>query len=89
MQTLAAYDHHRLMARVHGTKPVVTVGAAVVSEAVIAELDLALESHELVKINASDRPARKQMAELLALRTSPSLVHRVGHVVVLFRVYDA
>jgi len=53
----------------------------------VAEVDGALEHHELIKgkVAAEDREARDAMVEELARRAGAALVQRIGHTAVLFR----
>lgn len=71
----------------HDLKPVVMVGAKGVGPALLAELDQALELHELVKVRvaAGDREERDAMIESLVEPSEASLVARIGHVAVLYR----
>lgn len=71
----------------HSKKPVVLTGAAGVTEALLAEVDVALTRHELIKIrvNAADREERQAMIEAISGNTGAELVQRVGHVAVLYR----
>lgn len=71
----------------HALKPVVIVGDAGASDAVIAELEHSLEAHELLKVrvNAADREDRQALIERLCAATGAELVQRVGHVAVLYR----
>ena len=71
----------------HERKPVVLLGAAGASDAVIDEVDQALRAHELVKvrIRAEDRTARELTLQTLCRRTGGELVQRIGHVAVLYR----
>jgi RNA-binding protein len=68
-------------------KPVVSVGAAGVSEGVLTELDLALHQHELVKLRiaADDREQRKELIDSLCRQANAELIQRIGHTAVLFR----
>ena len=72
-----------LRQQAHALKPVVIVGDAGASDAVVAELDHSLEAHELLKVrvNAGDRELREALIEA----TGAELVQRVGHVAVLYR----
>ena len=65
----------------------VTVGAAGLSPAVVAETDAALEAHQLLKVKlpAADRSARQELAEALCTQTGATLVQTVGRVAVLYR----
>lgn len=71
----------------HALNPVVWVGQAGLSEAVLAEADQALTTHELIKVKLSvgDRTERDGMAERLCARTAAELVQHIGHVVVVYR----
>jgi RNA-binding protein len=77
--------HLRTLA--HALKPVILVGAKGVTDAVVAELDLALARHELVKVRLAgdDRQARGTGASDLAARTRSEVVQRVGKTVSLYR----
>jgi RNA-binding protein len=71
----------------HRMSPIVMLGNAGLTDAVVAELDRALTDHELVKVNArvGERDARNEALALLASRTTSELVQRVGHVGVFYR----
>jgi len=66
---------------------VVIVGQAGLTDPVLAEVGLALDSHELikVKVNAADRDARAGLVERLTSETGAELIQRVGQMAVLFR----
>lgn len=78
---------HKLRARAHPLKPVVIVGQAGVTEAVLNEIDLALDHHELIKvrINGEDRDSRKAMCAAIVEAARATLVQQIGHVVSLYR----
>jgi RNA-binding protein len=71
----------------HDLKPVVLVGAKGVTPAVLAELELALEQHELIKVRvaASDRDERDGWIDQLLEGSDASLAGRIGHVAILYR----
>ncbi len=71
----------------HALKPVVIVGQHGLTEGVFNEIDLSLETHELLKVrlNAGDRDERQSMVTLICDKTHSELVQRIGHVAVLFR----
>jgi RNA-binding protein len=58
-----------------------------VTDALIAEVDQALEHHELIKVKvaAEDRDARDAMIGDIAERVGAALVQRIGHTAVLYR----
>jgi RNA-binding protein len=80
-------ERTQLKARAHHLKPIVRVGQAGLSEALIAELERVLTDHELIKvrIDSDDRQAREAAAGEICVRTGSALVQRVGKVLVLWR----
>ena len=71
----------------HDLKPIVMVGAKGVTAPLVAELDLALEQHELVKVKvaAEDRETRDAWIAELAEQSGAGLVSRIGHTAILYR----
>ena len=76
-----------LKARSHPLEPVVHIGAAGASDAVIAEVDRSLAAHGLIKVRlaGADRDARRSLTETLCARTGAVAVQSVGRVLVLWR----
>lgn len=76
-----------LRGQAHDLKALLQVGGKGLTDAVVAEVDGALEHHELIKVKvaAADREARDAMIATLARRSDAALVQRVGHVAVLYR----
>ena len=87
MGKLLGKQRRALRARAHHLNPVVSVGAAGVSDGVLAELDIALDEHELVKIRiaADDREQRKKLIDTLCTGANAELIQRIGHTAVLYR----
>lgn len=71
----------------HDLKPVLLVGDAGASEAVVRECDVALGHHELikVKVRGADRRGRDAIIDTLAAKTGAEVVQRIGHVALLYR----
>ena len=71
----------------HPLNPIVMLGNAGLTDAVVAELERALTDHELVKVSArvGDREVRNGALATLASRTTSELVQRIGHVGVFYR----
>ena len=84
---LSGKDKRALRARAHHLQAVVSVGAAGASESLIAELERALDDHELVKLRiaADDRDDRAKLIETLCRETGAELVQRIGHTATLYR----
>ena len=86
-QAISAAQKRYLRGLAHALKPVILVGGKGVTDAVLAELGLALERHELlkVKVAAEDRDTRDAWIAELATRSGAALVQRVGHTATLYR----
>lgn len=71
----------------HALKPVVWLGQHGLTDAVMAEVEAALNAHELIKIKipGEDRDARKASAADIAARAQAELVQIVGHVATFYR----
>jgi RNA-binding protein len=84
---LSERQRRHLRGLAHALHPVIRLGSAGLTEAVVRETDRALTDHELIKVKApgGDREARDAIFEELAGRTASSLVHRIGNVAVLYR----
>ena len=76
-----------LKGRAHALEPIVQVGQAGLTDAVVAEADKALKAHELIKVRVggADRNERTDMIEQLCARTDAAAVQSVGKIVVLWR----
>lgn len=71
----------------HDLKPVVMVGDKGLTANVFEELDIALNSHELIKVRvrAEEREERDEMIKKITQKTGSVFVQRVGHIVTLFK----
>ena len=69
-----------LRAAAQTRKPVITVGAAGLSAAVMAEVELALAHHELLKIKlpAGDRALHQEMLDSICNQTGAEPVQTIG-----------
>lgn len=88
MRTPLTDPQKKLLRRLaHELKPVLLVGSAGVSDAVINEAEQALLAHELIKarVRAGDRDARDSAIDALTGSTGAALVQRIGNVAVLYR----
>lgn len=76
-----------LRGQAHDLKAMLQVGGKGVTDALLAEIDSALEHHELIKVKVAgeDRDARDAMIAQIAERTDAALVQRIGHTAVLYR----
>jgi len=78
-------SHLRSLA--HALKPVVMIGDKGLTDSVVNEINLALDSHELikVKVRAEDRESREQMINTITKKTAAERIQQIGHIVTLFR----
>jgi len=84
---LTASQNRFLRGQAHGLKAMLQVGGKGITDALVAEVDGALEHHELikVKIGGDDRDERAAIIDELAARTGAALVQKIGHVAILYR----
>ncbi len=82
-----ATDKKKFRAQAHGLKPVIMIGQAGLTPAVLAEIELALDTHELIKIKIrAEREERKQMSEKICSDTGAALIQMIGQIAVVYRV---
>jgi putative YhbY family RNA-binding protein len=76
-----------LKARAHHLEPVVRLGAAGLTEAVLKEIDRALTAHALIKIRlpGDDREDRVKTIERIADQLDAGRVAVIGKMLVLYR----
>ncbi len=76
-----------LKALAHHRKPVVHVGNAGVTPAVIREIELALGRHELIKIRLPgvERETRAEMLNKICAAAAAEAVQEIGRVAVIYR----
>jgi RNA-binding protein len=89
-EDLTSKQRQFLKGKAHSLSPVVRVGKAGLTPAVIEEAKTALRAHELVKVRleAEDGHDRREMADRLAEDTAAQIVARVGKVAVLYRARE-
>ena len=90
MSKKANWDIKQLRAIGHKLKPVVTIAGNGLTESVIAELDRALNDHELIKIKLAvgSREARAAVAAEVCERSGAEMVQSIGNVMVILRRTD-
>ena len=75
-----------LRALAHHRKVVVTLGQAGFTPAVQAEIEQALQRHELLKIKLSgDREARKQALGQICQATTAQPIQEIGRIAIIYR----
>ena len=71
----------------HSLSPVVMIGNNGLTENVLKEIELNLNSHELIKIQVAgdDRDARKLMYAEMCSKANATTVHHIGKQLVIYR----
>ncbi len=80
-------DKKKLRAEAHTLKPVVMIGQSGLTAAVLAEIELALNSHELIKVKIrAERDDRKLISEKICTDTGAELIQTIGQIAVIYRL---
>lgn len=71
----------------HSLKPVVLLGQHGLTEGVLAEIDIALAHHELIKVKVatSDRETKQLIFAAIVRETKAEKVQTLGHILTLYR----
>ena len=85
--SLSQAEQKFLRGRGHALKPVVIVGGAGLTDAVLTELEAALSHHELVKVSLriGNRERRDSLLDELLDRSKATLLQRIGNMALLYR----
>lgn len=91
MAALSPLERKGLKARAHHLNPVVLIGDAGLTPAVMREIDVALKSHELIKVRVTgdDRDTRVAAYETICSELGAEPVQHIGKLLVLFRAKPA
>ncbi len=74
----------------HTLNPVVMIGNNGLTDAVLKEIDVSLNAHELIKVQVAgdDRDLRKSLLTEIAEKTNAVAVHHIGKQLVFYRASD-
>ena len=80
-------DKKKLRAEAHTLNPVVMIGQSGLTAAVLAEIEQALSSHELIKVKIrAERDERKVISEKICTDTGAELIQTIGQIAVIYRM---
>ena len=80
-------DKKKRRAEAHTLKPVVMIGQSGLTAAVLAELDIALNTHELLKVRIrAERDERKLIIEQMCTEAGAELIQTIGQIAVIYRL---
>ncbi len=87
MQKLTPVERSALRAEAHGLKPVVIIGEAGLTPAVIKEISASLDSHGLIKVRVfgDDREMRTEIYENICAELQAHPVQHIGKLLVIYR----
>jgi len=86
---LSSAQIKRLRAEGHRLKlkPVVTIGQKGLGDSLHAEIEVALDHHELLKLRipGDDKSSKRELAKTLCEHHQADLVEAIGNVIVIYR----
>ena len=87
MTILSTKQKQFLKGLAHHLSPVVMLGGNGLTEGVLAEIDNALNHHELIKVKiaGADRETKQLFIDAIVRETQSSNVQTIGHILVLYR----
>ncbi len=87
MLSLTPAQRRFLRAHAHSLSPIVMIGDAGLTDAVIKETDHSLKSHELIKIKVAgdDRELREKMMEEICTKVNAAPVQHIGKTLIIYR----
>jgi len=81
-----AADKKKLKALAHTLNPIVMIGQSGYTAAVLSEIEIALDNHELIKLRIrAERDDRKLITEKICSDTNAELIQTIGQILVIFR----
>ena len=87
MLTLTVSERLALKGRAHTLKPTVMIGNAGLTESVLAEIDLTLKRHDLIKIRimGDDRELRATIMDTICTTLHAAPIQLIGKVLVIYK----
>ena len=84
---LTQKQKHHLRGLGHAIKPIVQLGGSGLTDAILRQIEEAVDHHELIKVRllAGDRDAKKLHIEKIIDYTGAELIQQVGHMVLIYR----
>ncbi len=88
--SLKEFQHKSLRRRGHNLKPIVTVGTGGLTDGVLAELESALNHHELIKIKIriGNRECHNAVLQEILEHSEAIIIQKIGNVALLYRAAE-
>ena len=75
-----------LKAKAHILKPVIIVGQSGLTEPVLKEIEITLDTHELIKIKIrAEKEGRQKISNQIITETKAELIQSIGQIIIIFR----
>jgi len=87
MELSTTAQKKRLKSLAHGLKPVVMIGSQGLKDSIQAEIETALNFHQLIKIkvNAGDRDVRDEIIATAQSMNDAELILKIGNIAVFYK----
>ena len=86
MAKLKGSQRKWLRGQAHSLRPIVQIGQKGLSEATLREVDLALDSHELIKVQAvASKEEKQEIGRQIEEELGAQVVGLIGHILILYR----
>jgi RNA-binding protein len=86
MSGLKGFQRKWLRGQAHGLRPVVQIGRQGLGEGTLREIDFALDTHELIKVQAAaPKEEKREIAQRIEGELGADVVGMIGHVLILYR----
>ena len=78
-----------LRGQAHSLRPVVQIGRNGLTEGTAREIDLALDSHELIKVQAvAPKEEKRELSRQIEEQLGAETVGLIGHILILYREHE-
>ena len=86
-KSISNIKRKELKKKAYSLKPIIIIGQNGLTDAVINEIDVALNGNELIKVRAkgSDKDERTEQCLKMQQKLNADIIHRIGFVTVLYR----
>jgi RNA-binding protein len=86
MATLKGSQRKWLRGQAHALRPLVQIGRNGLTAGTLREIDFALETHELIKVQAvAPKEEKQEMAGTIEAELGAETVGMIGHILILYR----
>lgn len=84
---ITSKERSALRSAAHDLNPVVLIGDKGLTQAVLQEIEVHLNAHELIKVKVSgkDKAQRNELLENICTSLNCAPIHHLGHILILYR----